>query len=239
MSKPKIIAMVPARAGSQRLKLKNLRLLGGKPVIGYTIEAAKNASVFDRIAVNSDHPIFEKIAERYGVKFYLRPEELGSSETKSDDVIADFMEQHPGDVLVWVNPIAPLQPAEEIRDVVNYFIEGQYDSLITVKNEQVHCVMEGRPLNFNPRELFAKTQDLTPVQPFVYSLMIWRYESFMENYRKDGYALLSGKLGYYAVCRESSVILKYEDDLRMAEALLESKKHTSKMPQYDPVLEDQ
>jgi CMP-N-acetylneuraminic acid synthetase len=230
--------MIPARAGSERLKFKNLRLLAGKPVIGYAIEAAKKSAVFDRIIVNSDHPVFGKIAERYNVEFYQRPEKLGRSETRSDDVIADFMGKYPADILVWVNPIAPLQPPEEIRGVVGYFIDGQYDSLITVKDEQVHCVMEGRPLNFDPHELFAKTQDLTPVQTFVYSLMMWRYESFLENYRRDGYALLSGKLGYHTVCRESSIILKYEDDLKMAETLLDSQYRTSDTLRYDSVLDD-
>lgn len=237
MSKPVINAMIPARAGSERLKFKNLRLLRGKPVISYAIEAAKQSGVFDSVRVNSEHPIFGKLAERCGVDFHLRPAHLGSSEAKSDDVVAEFMRAVPGDVLVWVNPIAPLQPAEEIRQVVEHFVAQGYDSLITVKDEQVHCLYQGQPVNFSLEGLFAKTQDLVPVQAMVYSLMMWRYDSFLAHYEKHGYALLSGKVGYHPVQPRSCVILKYEHDLRMAASILEAEEGEVEA-EYDPLVEE-
>jgi CMP-N-acetylneuraminic acid synthetase len=220
MEYKRIIAMIPARIGSQRLAKKNLALLGDKPLIYHSINAAKRSNIFEKIIINSDSIIFKKIAERYNVGFYNRPKKLGSSNTKSDEVIYDFMKKHKGDVLVWVNPIAPLQTSEKIREVVNYFIKGEYDSLITVKNENVHCVMDSDPVNYNPNELFAKTQDLKSVQPFVYSLMMWKYDSFINNFENQGFALMSGKLGFYCVDAMSSVIIKNEDDLRFAEYIL-------------------
>lgn len=232
-----INAMIPARAGSERLKFKNLRLLCGKPVISYAIDAAKQAGVFDSVRVNSEHPIFAKLATRHDIGFHLRPAHLGSSEARSDDVVADFMRAVSGDVLVWVNPIAPLQPAEEIAEVVRHFVDTGLDSLITVKNEQVHCLYEGRPVNFSEQGLFAKTQDLVPVQAMVYSLMMWRYDSFLRHYEQHGYALLSGKIGYYPVQPRSCVILKYEHDLRLAQAILEAEQAQT-APEYDPLVEE-
>lgn len=237
MGKPVINAMIPARAGSERLKFKNLRLLRGKPVISYAIEAAKASGVFDSIRVNSEHPVFGKLAERHDIGFHLRPGPLGGSDARSDDVVADFMRAVPGDVLVWVNPIAPLQPAGEIRQVVEHFVAEGYDSLITVKDEQVHCIYQGKPVNFSQEGLFAKTQDLVPVQAMVYSLMMWRYDSFLAHYEKHGYALLSGRVGYYPVQPRSCVILKYEHDLRMAASILEAEE--GEMPaQYDPLVDE-
>ena len=87
----KFIAMIPARIGSNRLKYKNLALLNGKPLIYYAIEAAKKSNCFDKIYINSDHDIFEKIAQRYKVNFYLRPKKLGGNNIKSDDVVYDFV----------------------------------------------------------------------------------------------------------------------------------------------------
>ena len=118
-----IVAMVPARMGSERLTMKNLALLNGRPLISYAIEAAKASRVFSRVVVNSDGPVFEKISERYGVDFYLRPEHLGSSETRSDDVVYDFMLKHPSDIVAWVNPISPLQTADEIRSATVRFVK--------------------------------------------------------------------------------------------------------------------
>ena len=228
--------MIPARAGSERLKSKNLRLLDGKPVISYAIEAAKQSGVFSKIVINSDASIFAEIAARYGVDFYARPEKLGASETKSDDVVADFINTHPGEFIVWVNPIAPLQPAAEIKDVIDFFIQNELDSLITVKNEQVHCIYEGKPINYQEEGLFAKTQDLVPVQSFVYSIMMWRAQTFMDHYSEHGHALLSGKVGYFAVSKDSSVILKHEEDLQIMEAIIQARRRPPSTPAYDPVL---
>ena len=217
-----IIGMVPARIGSERLKMKNLALLNGQPLISYAIEAAKSSGVFSRIVLNSDGDIFQKIAQRYCVEFYHRPPHLGSSDTKSDDVVQDFMLKYPSDIVVWVNPISPLQTGEEIHRVVDYFIEEALDSLITVKDEQVHCVYRGEPINFTAEGLFAKTQDLLPVQPFVYSVMMWRTQPFLQAYERQGHALLSGKLGYFPVSKESSVIIKTDLDLMIAESVLKA-----------------
>ena len=139
------MCMIPARIGSTRLKMKNLALLNGRPLIAYAIIAAQQAGVFDRIVINSDSTVFQIIAERYGVEFYKRPEHLGSSTTKSDDVVLDFMQNHSSEVVVWVNPISPLQTGNEIKQVVDYFKKEQLDSLIT-KDEQVHCIHQGKPL---------------------------------------------------------------------------------------------
>lgn len=227
--------MVPARIGSTRLKMKNLALLGGKPVIAYAIEAARDAGCFARVVVNSDSDVFRDIAQRYGAEFYQRPEALGSSTTKSDHVVYDFIQNNPCDIVVWVNPIAPLQTGEEVRAIVDHFRVQQLDTLITVKNEQVHCLYQSAPLNFRTNEVFAQTQDLTPVQCFVYSIMMWRTDVFIAAFEQRGYALLSGKIGYYAVGRESSILIKTEEDLRLAEHVLRTRSAGSAVQvQYDP-----
>jgi len=232
----KIYAMIPARRGSARLKQKNLAMLNGKPLISYAIEAAKQSGVFDRVVVNSEDEIFAQIAKRHGVEFYHRPERLATSTAKSDGVVNDFIERNPCDICVWVNPIAPLQTGEEIRDVVQYFLKEKLDSLITVKNEQVHCLYQNRPLNFNPDEIFAQTQDLEVVQPFVYSIMMWRSDTFQRYFKKQGHAILCGKIGYYPVSKLSAIIIKKEEDLRLAEYILRGKESQPKYyVEYDEV----
>lgn len=157
MNEEKIYAMIPARYGSTRLKMKNLALINNKPMINYSIQAAISSNVFDKVIVNSEHTIFNSIADRYGVNFYHRTNNLGSSEAKSDSVVADFMEAHPeADIVAWVNPISPFQTAKEISDVVNYFVQNNLDSLITVENKQVHCNYMGGPINYDPDEILQK-----------------------------------------------------------------------------------
>lgn len=233
MSRQRIIAMIPARIGSTRLKMKNLALLNGKPLIAYSILAAKQAGVFDRIVINSDSHIFKSIADRYGVKFYKRPEHLGSSKTKSDDVVLDFMQNNTSEVVVWVNSISPLQTGGEIRRVVEFFQKEKLDSLITVKEEQVHCVYQGKPVNFEESGKFAQTQELEPVKPFVYSVMMWRAKSFIESMKLKGHALLSGKVGYYPVNKWSSIIIKTDHDLKLASYALRALETDESEVEYD------
>ena len=159
--KGKIIAMIPARVGSERLKMKNLALINDKPLIYYSIQAAKQSGVFDKIVLNSDSLIFEKIAKRYEIDFYLRPKDLGSSDTRSDDVVADFMKTYnSNDVVVWVNTVNPFQSSTIISEVVDYFFDNSLDSLMTVEEKQVHVNYQNKPLNYNSEEPFYKTQDI-------------------------------------------------------------------------------
>ena len=72
----KIIAMIPARLGSTRVKKKNLRMLGGKSLISHIIEAAIDADVFEEIYINSEAEIFRNIADKYRINFYKRPQYL-------------------------------------------------------------------------------------------------------------------------------------------------------------------
>jgi CMP-N-acetylneuraminic acid synthetase len=169
------------------------------------------------------------------VEFYQRPAELATSAAQSDDVVYDFMQKHPATYVAWVNSISPLQTSAEIANVVQHFISQQLDSLMTVRAEQVHCNFNNQPLNYSLTGKFAKTQDLIPVERFVYSIMMWRTSAFAEFYRQYGYALLFGKTGFYPVDRLSAIIVKYEEDIRLCEAILKglAESNTSPVKYYE------
>jgi CMP-N-acetylneuraminic acid synthetase len=227
MKNKRIYAMIPARYGSTRLKMKNLALINNEPMISFAIKAALNSNAFDRVIVNSEHEIFNKIATRYGVEFYHRPNELGSSVAKSDSVVKDFMKFFPeADIVCWINPTSPFQTGNEVSNIVNYFMRNDLDSLITVEDKQVHCNYKNKPINYNKDILFSQTQDLTPVQPFVYSVMMWNRETFMTEFDKNGHALFCGNFGVYPVGKLSSIIVKNESDLKLADLLMRSIKNT-------------
>ena len=225
MKKLKVYAMIPARFGSTRLKMKNLALIDGKPMISYAIDSAKKSGIFDKVIVNSEHNIFSAIANRYKVDFYLRPENLGSSVAKSDAVVADFMQFYPeADIVAWVNPIAPFQSFQEISKIISHFLKHKLDSLITVEEMQVHCNYMGDSINYDKDELFAQTQDLSPVQPFVYSLMVWRREAFLSDFTNKGFSLFCGKFETYPVKKTSGIIIKTVEDLKLADLLMRAMK---------------
>ena len=188
MKKNNIVAMIPARIGSTRLKMKNLSLIFNKPLIYYSINAAKKSNMFDKIVLNSDHEIFSKIAKRYNIDFYLRNKKLGNSKVKSDDVVFDFIKNYQSNICCWINPIAPLQSSEDIVRTIKYFKKNKLDSLITVENKMVHVNYNKKPINYNKKEKFQQTQDLESIDLFSYTIMMWKSKKFLSNMLKNKYA---------------------------------------------------
>lgn len=80
----RITAVIPARSRSKRIPSKNIKKFFGHPLIAYTIEAAKQSGIFDRICVSTDHPLIGHVANHYGARAYLRPEKYGRD--KSPDI---------------------------------------------------------------------------------------------------------------------------------------------------------
>lgn len=226
---PIIYAMIPARFGSTRLKMKNLALINNKPMISYAINAAIDSKAFDKIVLNSENAIFNEIALRHNISFYQRPDDLGSSEAKSDSVVADFIQSFPeADIVVWINPISPFQTSQEIANIISYFINNNLDSLITIEEKQVHCNYKNEPINYSLKGVFDQTQDLTPVQSFSYTTMMWKSSKFLEEFKRKGFGLFCGKFSTYAVSKLSSIIIKNKEDLMLADFIMQAIEKNSK-----------
>jgi pseudaminic acid cytidylyltransferase len=83
-----VIAVVPARGGSKRIPHKNIKEFCGKPMIAYSIEAAKNVGIFDRIIVSTDSKEIASIAKKFGAEVpFMRPHKLADDHTGTDAVI--------------------------------------------------------------------------------------------------------------------------------------------------------
>lgn len=236
MEDGKIFAMIPARIGSTRLKMKNLALIGKFPMIYYPINAALNSNIFDEVIVNSDHQIFGEVAERYNANFYKRSKKLGSSETMADEVVFDFFLNHPDcNILCWVNPTSPFQTSDEIVDTVSYFIEESLDSLITIEEKYVHALKDNIPVNFSINEPFTQTQNLIPIDLFAYSVMMWKREPFMAQFQKEGHALFCGKFGTFPISKKTGILIKKEEDLILCDLLMTIDQDVKL--KYDPIVD--
>ncbi len=93
-------------------------------------------------------------------------------------------------------------------------------------------------MNFVPAAKFAQTQDLTPVQPFVYSIMLWRTKPFCEAMQQQGFAFFTGKVGYYPVDKLSAFIVKTAEDLRCVDYLAKALAVGHSAVEYDPLIDD-
>lgn len=215
------IGMIPARLGSQRLKQKNLRGLGGLPLITRAIRRAVDAEIFDEVWVNSESDLIGEIAEQEGVLFHKRPDHLANNLATSEDFVFEFLSNHQCDYLFQVHSIAPLLDASMIRDFVKTMIEGENDVLLSVVNEQIECAMNNEPVNFN-YQVKQNSQELSPIQRITWSITGWRSTSYIQAYKNQTCATYSGKIGFFAISREAGHIIKTEQDLQIAELLLNS-----------------
>ena len=217
----KIVAMIPARMGSQRVKNKNLRIIGQKPLVRHIVDATVAAKVFDEIYINSEADIFSSIASEAGVKFYKRSEYLAANEATNDDFTLDFINNVDCDILIQLLATSPFVTADEIRDFVNDMVTNQYETLISVKNEQIECLYEQKPINFDQKEKTLPSQLLKPVQPYACALMGWEPNSFranMENFG-SGYHGGDGRIGFHTLSGYSTIDIDTEDDFALAEAV--------------------
>lgn len=213
------IAMIPARMGSQRLKKKNLLPLNGVPLIRRAIRRCQEAGCFDAIYVNSENAEFAPHAEAEGALFHQRPAELGSNSATSEDFVAEFLRAHECDRVFQVHSIAPLANASGIRDFVEHCETGGYDTVLSCVNEQIECALDGEPVNFTFDEK-TNSQELRPLQRITWSLSSWTRSTYLDAYEAGSCATYAGKTGFYALNRFSGIVIKQQEDLDMAEALL-------------------
>jgi CMP-N-acetylneuraminic acid synthetase len=221
MSNPggKRLAMIPARMGSQRLKQKNLRELAGVPLIVRAIRKCRAAGVFDEIWVNSEHPAFGDIAKAEGVGFHQRPEALGNNQATSEQFVHEFLLAHECEHVFQVHSIAPLLTVREIAEFAEAMTSGGHDALLCYEPIQIECALEGRPLNFTFAEK-TNSQDLKPVQRIAWSITAWRRASYLAAVAEGRCATYAGRVGFHPVGRLAAHVIKTEDDLRFAEAVL-------------------
>ena len=219
----RIVAEIPARAGSKRVKNKNLRLLNGKPMINYVIEEAKKSKILTDIYVNSDCDEIGKHAKSLGVQFYKRPKELGGDYTTSDEYNYDFIKSIKPDILVQINPVCPLISVSDIDEIVKYFIDNDIDSLVTVKEERLQAFCNDKPINFDINKKLPRTQDISPIQICSWPICVWNTKTFKKHYEKNGHAIFSGKLKLYSLSQSKSIKVSYEEDFKLVEKLIKVK----------------
>lgn len=130
----KVLAIIPARAGSKGIPNKNIKLLNNKPLISWTIEAALNSKLIDKIIVSTDDIRIMEIASSYGIqKTNLRPESLSKDDSLSDDVIKYEMRKFPEhNVIIMLQPTSPLRSSIHIDDALNSFFKKKAKSMVSV-----------------------------------------------------------------------------------------------------------
>lgn len=134
-----IIAIIPARSGSKGVPDKNIKLLGGFPLIQWSIEACKKSKLIERVIVSTDSIEYKNLSESLGADApFLRPEEISKDSSTDLEFVQhtlDWLDTHRSkpDFLVHIRPTTPLRDPKVIDSAINQFIsQPSYTALRSV-----------------------------------------------------------------------------------------------------------
>lgn len=236
----KILAVIPARGGSKSIPRKNIKLIAGKPLIAWTIEAAKNSKFINRLIVSTDDPEIAAVSKQYGAEVpFLRPAEI--SQDLSTDVefltqALDWLkekENYEPDIILRLPPTSPLRTARHIDEGIQKLIDNpEADAVRPICEAPKHPyklwkISEDEkylepflPKSFTgfdephnlPRQLFPKACVHTG------AMDIMRLKTIRELKSTSG-----KKLAYFFMDPESSVNIDHPIDFEIAEILLKKR----------------
>lgn len=165
------VAIIPARGGSKRIPKKNIRPFCGKPMIAYSIEAARASGVFDRIVVSTDDEAIMEVAREYGAEVpFVRPAELSGDHTATVPVIAHAVEalseEAPISAACCIYATAPFVQSKAIAEGYEALIAKQAQYAFSVTTfpfpifRAVRINEAGGVEMFWPEHLLTRSQDL-------------------------------------------------------------------------------
>lgn len=153
----KILAIIPARAGSKGLPGKNIKPFGGKPMIAWTIEAAIQSQKFSKVIVSTDSDEIAEVAQHWGAEVpFLRPEHLSTDESPIIDTITYTLEKlgEKFDAVCLLQPTSPLRVSQHLIEAADLFEKSSTSSVVSVTK-----------VDKSPQWCFWRDQDgaLTPI----------------------------------------------------------------------------
>lgn len=216
MTAPEVVAVIPVRDGSTRIREKNFRAFGPAPtLLHHKIDQVKSAGCFQRIYVSSDSDRARKIAEECGVTYLPRDPVMCTGGPRWDEVVVSIMETVPGDPHVaWTLVTGPL--FDNYGEAVRTYLSNleTHDSLVGVKKLQEYLLDEaGRPLFFGFGRWHLYTNEIKPLYSINDAVFIarksdqirWRY-------------WFGPKPFLYVMGSLESIDINFPEDLDLAEA---------------------
>lgn len=227
-TKTKVLALIPARGGSKGLPGKNIKILKGKPMTNWTIEAAVKSTVIDDVLISTDIEELIREAEKMGLDSVQRPDFLAADKTSMVDVVVHalgYMSQagKTYEYLCLLQPTSPLRTATDINNAFEKMVQSSADSVISVKQENSSClkwfVSDNEtifPLAFDKTLPFARRQDLPNVCSANGAIYIIKTEEFLKRR-----LFVTDHTAAYFMSESASYDVDTLDDFKLVESILE------------------
>lgn len=223
----RVIAVIPARGGSKSMHYKNLRDLGGRSLLAWAADTARSSSHVDRIIVSTDDERIASAGREIGIEVYARPAELATDTALVADALRHLWRQlksegEAADIFVLLECTSPFRSAQLVDRCIEKLVRDEFDSVATFQEallnpERAWRIVDGLPEPFIPGTVpWKPRQTLTPAFQLTGAVYAFRPEVFPQ----DTPSILFGKVGAEIVSDEPFVDIDTEQDLRFANALL-------------------
>jgi len=222
----KIMAIIPARGGSKGIPLKNLKLLAGKPLIEYSINASLKSKFITRTIVSSDHIKILKTAENLGAEIIKRPKNLSNDSSQLEPVIEHCLnylkqkENYVPDIIILLQNTSPLRTKKNIDDALNDFLDSKFDSMMSCYSSHSflwtlkHNILT--PVNYNPNNR-PNRQQMNDQFIENGAIYITKYAAF-----KKSHCRISGKIGLFKMTQKTSIDIDTKFDLFEANKMIKN-----------------
>ena len=180
----KVVAFVPIRLNSKRVVGKNLKTLGGKPLMQYILETLVKVGNIDEVYVYcSSEEVIPYLP--LGVKFLKRSTALDSDETLGKEIYEAFVNDVDADVYMLAHTTSPFIKATTIENAIEKVISGGHDSSFSAQKIQTFTWYNGKPLNYSLKDI-PRTQTIEPVYVETSAFYIFRREVWTELGQRIG-----------------------------------------------------
>lgn len=214
-----ILILIPARAGSKGIPQKNIKFLHGKPLISYAIKNAreiKNSEVF----ISTDSENIEHIAHVFKAKTLFRDLHHDDKATIDDVAFYElkklFEKKKQYDIIITLQPTSPLLKQETLNNALDYFIENNLTSLVSV-SEKRHLSWKYENSTF--KKLYQKRvnrQELEPIFEENGAFVICKADYLLEHKTR-----ISNDMQIYTISDEESIDIDTKNDWLLAESILQ------------------
>lgn len=213
----KTVAFVPVRLNSKRVIGKNLKPLGGKPLMCYILETLAKIKSIDEVYLYCSNEEVKKYLPD-GVKFLKRPAFLDRDETLGKEIYDEFTKAIDADVYILAHTTSPFIKQETIENALDKIINGGHDSAFSAEKIQTFAWYNGEPLNYDLKEI-PRTQTIEPVYVetsafFMFSRDVWKIHGQRIGFKP-----------YMAIVdKKEGIDIDWPEDFEMAERILETYK---------------
>jgi CMP-N,N'-diacetyllegionaminic acid synthase len=225
---PRVFAIIPARGGSKSVPGKNIKSLGGRPLIAWSIEAARAVPEVDRIIVSTDSAEIRDVAIQHGAEVYNRTAELAGDTSLVIDALRDLYrrlsaEGDAPDIMILLEPTCPFRSPEDVRASIRLVMDG-CDSAASFKEAELNPHRAWRITGSQPSVFIDGAVPWRPRQelPSAYQLNGGVYAFRPDRLPPQTPSLLFGRTGASVMPPERSIDIDTHIDFMIAEAMLDN-----------------